>query len=351
MSLCQACAKGPIVGVYRPESLFDELCTPLPPSLPLVVLCAATVNELPPNPARCRSPSRSFPSLRRWICMASRIGSKSFIMIVRLSPSQSIRSAAYSLSGHIQISLSSTTGFFDRRRVSSFLLQSLTVTFEGQTELISEETGYSAFRLCSVVQELVTGEPIELSNEGHEDPAQPCTWNIVFNLTVPGWLPESSCFGEREGGTRYSLHASATIQSIEDSASGSWLSTFCSPFRSHSRVIRARRARLTLNRFMSPSERASTSSSIWPIAHYGVSPQPEHLHEGSQFPADVLSKIRVQVSIPECVGTDEGNIPFTLRLRTNDLSQSECRRLRVETFDVDLEQSERYRYVRFQKYP
>lgn len=256
-------------------------------------------------------------------------------------------SAAYSLSGHIQISLSSPTSFFDSRRSVAVLLQSLSVTFEGQTELVTEDTGYSAFRLCSITQELVDGEPIELNNEGHEDSASPCTWNVVFNITIPGWLPETCTFGDREGGTRYGLHASAIIQSIDDGASSSWLSTFCAPFHFPIRPVKASRVDIHLNRFAGPRITASSSSSLWPLSHYAVSPEIQHAIGEGSFPGDILSKLRVQVSIPERVGTEEGSLPLGIRLRTNGLSAAECKRMRVTDFDVDLEQCERYRYILF----
>ena len=54
------------------------------------------------------------------------------------------------------------------------LLQSLLLTFEGQNEILAPRLGYSAMRLCSFSQELVIGDPVELSNEGEEDSTDPC---------------------------------------------------------------------------------------------------------------------------------------------------------------------------------
>ena len=69
--------------------------------------------------------------------------------------------------------MSPHTSFFERRQTVPILLQSLLVTFEGQTELVTEDTGYSALRLCSISKELVDGEPIEMNNEGDEDESKP----------------------------------------------------------------------------------------------------------------------------------------------------------------------------------
>lgn len=65
-------------------------------------------------------------------------------------------SAAYSLSGHVSISVSQTT--------ARLLLQSISLTFEGQSEVLTPCTGYSGLRLCSVTRELAP-KPTELSNE------------------------------------------------------------------------------------------------------------------------------------------------------------------------------------------
>ena len=73
------------------------------------------------------------------------------------------------------------------------MLQSLVITFEGQSETVTAETGYSASRLCTINQELVC-EPAELSAETSEDTDGPSVWNVVFNLTIPGWhgkMPDS----------------------------------------------------------------------------------------------------------------------------------------------------------------
>ncbi|KAI0086131.1 hypothetical protein BDY19DRAFT_872140, partial [Irpex rosettiformis] len=260
------------------------------------------------------------------------------------------RHAAYSLSGYVEISLSSSfyTSYFERRRVISILLQSLVVTLEGQTELVTEETGYSALRLCSVSEQLVTDEPIELSNDGNVDDAGTSTWNVVFNLTVPGWLPETAKFGQSNSGTRYTLHASATLNNGDSSSSSSWFSTFCSPFRPQTRIIKAPHIDIELNRFRSPPESLSESESLWHMSHYAVTPELEA--QESPFPIDLLSQLRVQVSAPHFVGMDENSIPFSLRLRTDGLSESECKKLRISDFNVELEQCERYRMLPLDAY-
>ncbi len=243
--------------------------------------------------------------------------------------------------------MSSSSSFFDRGRTVRALLQSLTITFEGQTELVSEETGYTAFRLCSIFKELVTEEPIELSNEEIEDS---CVWNVVFNLNIPGWLPASAAFGESGGGTRYTLHASATIDCVDDDSSRTWFSALCAPFRAQLRTVKAE-STIQLNRFaINPSSIASSSDSLFPQTYFAISAQPEQIDEGSDFPRDILSKIQVQISTPVCVGIEEGALPFTLRLSTDQLPEDDCKRLRTTDFSVEVEQSERYRYAAKRSY-
>lgn len=93
-----------------------------------------------------------------------------------LSSTHRVSSSAYSLSGHISISISPSTSFLNRRRTAHYLLQSLSLTFDGQTEIFSPIIGYSAVRLCSATRELIASEdPLELTNEGQEDFEGKCT--------------------------------------------------------------------------------------------------------------------------------------------------------------------------------
>ncbi|KAF7793274.1 hypothetical protein EIP86_004385 [Pleurotus ostreatoroseus] len=250
--------------------------------------------------------------------------------------------AAYSLSGHVAITLSSAVSFLERRRAVRILLQSLVITFEGQSELVTEETGYSACRLCLVSKDLMIGEPVELSNEDADDADGMSVWNIVFSLAIPGWLPASSPFGDVGGGTQYALYASATLEHIEDLAERTWLSTLCSPFFSPLKTLKAR-VSVEVNRYISPSMHASSSTSAFPSTCFAVKAQTKHVDESSAFPQKVLSKVLVQVSMPEKVDLDEGSLPFTLSLRTDGLSATECAKLRATSFSVDVEQIERYR--------
>lgn len=129
--------------------------------------------------------------------------------------------------------------------------------------MASEEIGYAGVRLCSISQECIPGEPVELvTSEEDEACDKPCTWNVVFNLTVPGWLPATDAFGQYSftgaAGTRYALHAVAKFQTPSSAASTSWLSVLCLPLRFTSQTAKAPKVPITLNRFMSSLPYAST---------------------------------------------------------------------------------------------
>lgn len=83
-------------------------------------------------------------------------------------------STAYSLSGVVTVSVASPYSLFERRRTARMLLQSLSLTFEGQSEIFTHDTDYSALRLCSVTRELAPAQPMEFTNEGHEEDSNPC---------------------------------------------------------------------------------------------------------------------------------------------------------------------------------
>ncbi|KAI0306405.1 hypothetical protein B0F90DRAFT_745563 [Multifurca ochricompacta] len=235
-----------------------------------------------------------------------------------LSPSLDLlgppdQSSAYSLSGHISISLTSSHSLFERRHAIRILLQSLVVTFEGQAELVTQETGYSALRLCSISKELVPKTTVELTNEGHEDGDRPCTWHVMFDLPIPGWLPASDLYGDcRQGysGTQYNLYASMKFTNSEESCGPSWLSALCTQFSSKNKIVYAEACRITLNRFALPPRSVSYPPTFYSITPNGEAPRPE----GNPYPipADIVSKIELFASIPEHVNVDEDKFPFTL---------------------------------------
>lgn len=247
------------------------------------------------------------------------------------------------------MSLNSSSSIFDRRRTIRLLLQSLIITFEGQTELVTPGTGYTPYRVCSITKELAPSEPVELSNEGLETSDKPCTWNVVFDLSIPGWLPPSSVFGDSENGpsgTRYSLYATAKFSSPEDPScqipfGASFRSMFCATGGSSTKLARAPKRDIAVNRVVT-SPIASTSSSTIPYKTFCVQ---VHDDKASVIPVGVLSKIRVTASVPEQVYMEEDSFRLRLRIRAQDLDDVHCDRLKMTHFSVDVCQQEKYRYV------
>ncbi|KAI6045542.1 hypothetical protein EDC04DRAFT_2139839 [Pisolithus marmoratus] len=232
------------------------------------------------------------------------------------------------------------------RPTTRLMLQSLTITFEGQSEVITPVTGYAPVRLCSVSQELVRGDPIELSNEGLEYSSIPSSWNAVFDIRVPGWLPVTSTYGDvdfEETGSRYALYATATYVPLgDDTSSFSWF-TLCSSLCPRTRTADAPKCPVTLCRVVEPPTGPSGS---FPLAMYVVDTQKsldDTREESPTTSLDVLGKIEVVACAPTAVSMHETSLPFTLRLRAKDLTDFERERLRLTEFSVDIQQVEVYR--------
>ena len=97
----------------------------------------------------------------------------------------------------------------------NLLLTSLELPFKSQTELVLTDIGYSPLRLISITKELVSAsQPVHISESPDEDHAE---WHVVFDLTVPGWLPATSIFGDNDGDSAasvsYALYACACFLS------------------------------------------------------------------------------------------------------------------------------------------
>ncbi|EIN07207.1 hypothetical protein PUNSTDRAFT_71174 [Punctularia strigosozonata HHB-11173 SS5] len=258
------------------------------------------------------------------------------------------RSSAYSLSGHISIIAKPGSSFFDSRRTVRLLLESLTVTFEGQSELLTPATGYSGFRICSISSELIQSDDTEISNEGHEDDKQMCAWNVVFNIPIPGWLPASSTFGDTSTGAtgvRYYLLATARFRNLDDRAQSSFsLMQLCSPMLPKTRVVSASPHGIVLNRTYPVPGRSSPTSGfpLTPFHVQGFGAGPDH--DNSRIPPAVLKELQVVVTAPEHINLEhETPIPFKILFRVNNLPDEERNRLRIVLFSVEIEQVEQFR--------
>ncbi|KAI0006196.1 hypothetical protein BJV74DRAFT_792558 [Russula compacta] len=255
------------------------------------------------------------------------------------------RSSAYSLSGHISLSLTFSRSLFERRRAIRLLLRSLVITFEGQAELVTQESGYAAARLCSISRELVSSRTtVELSNEGHEDGDAPCTWHIMFDLPIPGWLPASDVHGdcrESPSGIQYNLYATAKFTSGDEaSVPSSWISALCTPFSFRNKVVHAERCEITLNRFALPPRSPFHKSTLYSITPNEGTPCPEG--NPHRIPPDIVSKLELLASIPDCISVNEEEFPFALSIRASALSESQASKLRVSQLSLELQQDEQY---------
>ncbi|KAJ3880676.1 hypothetical protein F5051DRAFT_450563 [Lentinula edodes] len=266
------------------------------------------------------------------------------------------RSSAYSLSGHVQITLSP---HFLSRKPAKVLLQSLELLFEGQSEVSAPAIGYSAVRLCAITRELVPHDhPVLLSNDGDEIPGQSCRWNATFNINVPGWLPASSSFGMDGSGVSYQLFATAKYVDVgnhkrdasphhrtsSSSSSSSWsLSGIYSAICSGQRTATAEH-NVSMKRFFGlPSE--DTPGPVSPITYLLNSNKitTSRNTDKLQIPPEILSKIRILASVPEYLDVEDNRATLTLRLRTKDLKAEECQRLQLVGFRVDIIQKDKCR--------
>ncbi|KIY65276.1 hypothetical protein CYLTODRAFT_412702 [Cylindrobasidium torrendii FP15055 ss-10] len=251
-------------------------------------------------------------------------------------------SSAYSLSGHVSITLRPSFSLFEHSRTTAYLLHSLTLTFDGQTEVITPSFGYSGFRLCTVKEDVAPEEPVEITNDGQEDTT--CVWNVTYSIPVPGWLPATTQYGASGIGTSYALSAEAHFMPLEDysvAPSIFSLSTICAPFRVRTKTLHASLP-IVINRFVD-SHHLDTSEI--PQALYLVNSKYATAVDKNRphIPEGILTKIQVMASVPEFVDTAANGATFSMRLRSRGLSTEECQRLELTGFSIDLAQRERSR--------
>ncbi|KAK0463895.1 uncharacterized protein EV420DRAFT_1113295 [Desarmillaria tabescens] len=269
------------------------------------------------------------------------------IDIVTLAPTLDMygdpdSSSAYSLSGHVTVSLHSSNSIFERRRTTSFLLQSLELTFEGQSEIVAPDIGYTGVRLCSITRQLAPSESLELSNEGQEESHAPCRWNVVFNIPIPGWLPASSQYGTEDMGTTYALYATAKFLDLDNTSPWS-LSALCAPFRSREREVHAEKI-VPLRRFVDSQFLDSTEVPRTTFLVNSKRTPPKNNEDRPRIPQEIVSKLQILASIPEYVDVNEDAVDLTLRMRAHGLEEEQCKKLQLSAFAVNVLQREKYRY-------
>ena len=151
--------------------------------------------------------------------------------------------------------------------------------------------------------------------------------------------------GIEEIGIRYALYATATFINLdEEQPRATWsFSSLCAPFRSRIKSSYAQ-APVNLSRFVSAPK--SETAEI-PILNYLVNSTPtapsNQETDKDRIPLDVLSRIQVLASVPEYLDVNDSVLPLTLRLRTKDLDEEECKKLQVTEVEVDVVQQEKCR--------
>ncbi|KIY43528.1 hypothetical protein FISHEDRAFT_22424, partial [Fistulina hepatica ATCC 64428] len=246
-------------------------------------------------------------------------------------------STAYALSGHVEVTVSHRTSIFHAPRRACFLLQSLSLVFEGQAETVVPGLGYVACRICHITRELISS-PVELSSDDQANDGV-CRYNITFNIPVNGWIPESCQYGEAGVGNSYALHAHATFMDISDSSALSSFASFCRPFRGRLASADASQV-ITVQRFVNHpcTLRYEPPQITYPLPI--PSQDTYNAASGNIIPYGMLSRIQMSVSLPSFLDIKETMTKLTLRLRLEDLSESDRRRLSIETLGVDLRQRE-----------
>jgi hypothetical protein len=145
-------------------------------------------------------------------------------------------------------------------------------------------------------------------------------------------------------GTQYNLYATMKyVNAAEDAQGPIWLSALCSPFSSRNKVAQARPCPVTLNRFALPPRAASYRPSFYSVRATGQEVRSEGQRQ--PIPEDIISKIEMLASIPECVSVDGERFPFSLSVRTPSLSDDRASKLRVSHLSLHLQQIDQYRCV------
>ena len=118
--------------------------------------------------------------------------------------------------------------------------------------------------------------------------------------------------------------------------------SLCSPFLSQVKSVHGQKE-IQLRRFIS-APRVDTSDPK--VINYHVDSHDltsASVSNKPRVPDEVLNKIQLLVSVPEYANVKGSTLPLTLRLRTKDLCEEDCKRLQVTEVTVDILQQEKCR--------
>ncbi|CAE6500537.1 unnamed protein product [Rhizoctonia solani] len=269
-------------------------------------------------------------------------------------------STNYSLSGHLALTLEtpapvSPVSFETYIKPEAVHLSSLELVFEGKAEMVSSQAGYDGFRICRITKQLVPeGRRIVLTTEAdpHEllgmagPSSRPSShqWEVLFDMQLPGWLPPTVDCGHEGGGTKYTIYAVAAFADTEKSTSWS-LSSLYNMVRTKPQPVEAEPVTVELARHRSPPPRLFPESSsdrdaLFPfIDHPGTI---TYLDHDGRIPVELLRSVDVIVTAPQHIGCEEHRVPLSLRIRANDLSPSNLGTLKLDDFEIEVNQTEKF---------
>ncbi|QRV86069.1 hypothetical protein RhiJN_14087 [Ceratobasidium sp. AG-Ba] len=270
-------------------------------------------------------------------------------------------SANYSLSGHLALSLETPAPTSIYEKPETVYLSSLELVFEGKAEMVSSQAGYDGFRICRITKQLVPeGRRIVLTTES--DPHRQAgsssatlfhQWEVLFDLQLPGWLPPTTECGEDGGGTSYALYATASFADSEKYSSWS-LSSLYSLVRTRQPPVEASRVPIELTRHRSPPFNPTLELSseqdaplFPPIDH----PATTTIHQAtSDIPIDLLRSLDIIATVPQHIGCEEKRVPVSLRVRSSVPGSSNLGSLRLDHFEIQLNQTEKFSSRPMQQY-
>ncbi|RDX40274.1 hypothetical protein OH76DRAFT_1366482 [Lentinus brumalis] len=268
------------------------------------------------------------------------------------------KDAAYSLSGQVAVTLvSSSSWFCDAPPDERFLLESLVLTFEGQSELVTPQTGYASCRVIEFSEELITNGPVEIHHSWDQGSSRDrARWFIVFNLKVPGWLPAtcSTTFGDQmreEPEVSYRLSAVAKYRDAKPTPQLSWRSCYGYMTLPTTQVAKTSGVSVKVNRYWLPPPPCLLGDSEFPDSPFRSAEYAGSITDGcSRIPLEILSKLRMRACVPEHIALDAGAFPLLLKIRPDGLSVDERKRLRLNGFFVAASQRELLRSAMSKKY-
>lgn len=221
---------------------------------------------------------------------------------------------------------------------------------------------YAPLRIITITKQLVSSsDPVQITTD--EDHAE---WRVVFNLTVPGWLPATATFADiherNEAGVSYALHARARFHSAggeaeagdgatataSTSTSSVW-NNLCAVMRlgaGRPREVRAESVPIRVTRFMSPPVRPDDASpSPFPRSAFEVQALSTGDNSSTNIPPDILRSVQLHAIVPSRSSVEDDSVSLVLRLRCRLDDERTRDRLRVLGFDVDVVQVEEFQFV------